>query len=142
MARPRQREHLGRELGHGLRALRHSVLRELAGEDEAHRRLDLARRERGPGHRARQAARGEPDLERHGVDASAGVAGRLGEPDARAAARAGEIEQSGAGKRERRLRKGERRPEDPYGTSTAADVVIRKHTLEEAARVAQLARID
>lgn len=47
MAWPRQREHLGCELGHGLRALRHSVLRELAGEDEAHRRLDLARRERG-----------------------------------------------------------------------------------------------
>ena len=35
-----------RELGHGLGALGHGVLGELAREDEAHGRLDLARRER------------------------------------------------------------------------------------------------
>ena len=37
---------LRRELGHGLRALRDGVLRELAREDEADGRLDLARRKR------------------------------------------------------------------------------------------------
>jgi hypothetical protein len=37
----------GRELGHGLGALRHCVLGQLAGKDEAHGGLDLARGHRG-----------------------------------------------------------------------------------------------
>ena len=37
----------GGELGHGLGALRHGVLGQLAGQDEAHGRLNLPGRHRG-----------------------------------------------------------------------------------------------
>ena len=46
----------GRELGDGLRALGDGVLGELAGEDEAHGRLDLAGGERALGVDARKVA--------------------------------------------------------------------------------------
>ena len=45
-------------------------------------------------------------------------------------------------KKERRLRKGESRPMDPYGTGFAADAAIRAYSLDEQARVRALARIE